>query len=117
MHIVEDDAHRVIANRMQFQDRHVALAANGPALGRRMALHLGARAAHAQIFRRQFEALAVVNDTTKVLRSFCRRSSVGQGPVGAPSQSYSSDITRYRRAVAVTFTPRPERRRHAPSTS
>src|SRR6476469_4360860 len=60
MQIVEDDAHRVIADRMQFQDRHVALAGNGPALGRRMALHLGAWAAHAQKFRRQFEALAAV---------------------------------------------------------
>src|SRR5580704_12823775 len=47
VHIVEGQPHRVIADRMHFEDLHRFLAADGAPLARRMALDLGARAAHA----------------------------------------------------------------------
>src|SRR4051812_27730494 len=55
MQVVEHQPHGVIADRDDFQNRDIALAADGLALLRRMALHLGARAAHAQIFRGKLE--------------------------------------------------------------
>ena len=58
--IVEDQPHGVIADRLDFQDHHIALARHGLALVGRMALHLGARAFHAQIFGRQGETVAAL---------------------------------------------------------
>src|SRR5262245_7990 len=46
--VVEHETHRIVADRMDFQDRHVALAGHRLSLVRGMALHLGARADHAQ---------------------------------------------------------------------
>src|SRR5262249_11579105 len=60
MHVVEHQSHGVIADRVNFDDRHVALAADRLALGRRMPLNLRARAQHAQEFGRKFERFAVV---------------------------------------------------------
>src|ERR1700734_1298280 len=60
MHVVEGQPHRVIADRMHFEDLHRFLAADGAPLARRMALDLGARAAHAQIFGGEVETLAAV---------------------------------------------------------
>jgi hypothetical protein len=57
--VVEHQPHGIIADRLHLQDRHVLLAGNGLALVRRMALDLGARAFHPQIFSRKIEALAV----------------------------------------------------------
>src|SRR5579864_9655053 len=60
VHVVEGQPHRVIADRMQFEDLHRRFAADGAPLARRMALDLGARAAHAQIFGGESKTLAAV---------------------------------------------------------
>ena len=60
VHVVERQPHGVIADRMHFEDLHRFLAADGAPLARRMALDLGARAAHAQIFGGEIETLAAV---------------------------------------------------------
>src|SRR4029077_2895729 len=60
VHVVEGQPHRVIADRMQFEDLHRLLAADDAPLARRMSLDLGARAAHAQIFGGEIETLAAV---------------------------------------------------------
>ena len=60
MQIVEYQPHRVIADRMHLHNLHIALAGDDAALGGRMALHLGAWTADAQVFGRQFEAFTVV---------------------------------------------------------
>src|SRR5438270_5650720 len=60
MLVVEHRTHGVIADGLELQDRDVALARNRLALGRRVPLHLGARAADAQILGAQVEALAVI---------------------------------------------------------
>src|SRR5882757_883739 len=60
MHIVEDEPHRVIADRVHFEDGDVLLACDGLALIRRMALHFGAGALHAQVFGGEVECLAAV---------------------------------------------------------
>src|SRR3984885_15542458 len=60
VHVVERQPHGVIADRMHFEDLHRFLAADGAPLARRMALDLGARAAHAQIFGGEIKTLAAV---------------------------------------------------------
>src|SRR5207237_9050704 len=60
VHVIEGEPHRVVANRRHLHDGDVLLAGDRFALGRRMALHLGARAAHTQILGREVIALAVV---------------------------------------------------------
>src|SRR5580700_5641322 len=60
MHVVERQPHRVIADRMDFEDLYRLLAADGAPLAWRVALDLGARAAHAQIFGGEIETLAAV---------------------------------------------------------
>src|SRR5690349_10439365 len=60
MHVVEDEPHCVVADGMQLEDLHVALAGYGTPFARRVTLDLSARAAHAQIFGRQLETLAAV---------------------------------------------------------
>jgi hypothetical protein len=84
MQIVEDDAHRIIADRMQFHDFHVALAG----AVRRSAGEWPCTSALGLRTRRYSAGSSKLwplsNDTTKVPRSFCRRSSVGQGPAEAP---------------------------------
>src|SRR6202035_861676 len=67
MHIVKDEPHRVIADRIQLEDLYVLLAANGAPLARRMALLFGARTAHAQIFGRQIKTFAAVEGHRKRL--------------------------------------------------
>ena len=62
MQIVEDEADRVIADRIHLQDGDVLLARDRLALGGRMALHFGARASHPQIFGRKIEARASIED-------------------------------------------------------
>src|ERR1700733_2992722 len=65
VHVVEHQPYRVIADREQFQNLHILLARYGAPLARRVALDLGARAAHAQIFRGHIEALAAVESDRK----------------------------------------------------
>src|SRR6266700_7021479 len=60
MHVVEDEAHRIVPDRVDLEHHDVLLARHGLALVGRMALHLGARALHPQIFGRKLVALAVV---------------------------------------------------------
>src|SRR5262245_61352749 len=60
VHVVEHETHRIVANGLHFEDRHVLLAGDGLALVRRMALHLGARAAYAQILGGELIALAAI---------------------------------------------------------
>ena len=55
--IVEGDADRIVADRLDLQDRDVALARHGHALLGRMALHFGRWRDHAQHFGRQLERL------------------------------------------------------------
>ena len=58
--VVEQQAHRIVAHRLDADDGHVALARHGAPLIRAVALHLGARAFHPQVFRGQAEMGAVV---------------------------------------------------------
>src|ERR1700681_1820143 len=60
VHVVESQPHGVIADLVHFENLHRFLAANGAPLARRMALDLGARAAHAQIFGGKIKTLAAV---------------------------------------------------------
>ena len=50
VHIVENKSHRIIADRMYFQNLHVLFAGNGAAFARRMPLNVRARAADTQVF-------------------------------------------------------------------
>src|SRR5215472_19332689 len=50
VHVVEDQPHCIIADRMQFQDFDILLSSNGPPFTRRMTLNFGAWAAHTEIF-------------------------------------------------------------------
>src|SRR6202521_436994 len=58
MHVVEGEPHGIIADRLHLENFHISLARNGFSLVRRMALDLGARALHAQVFGRQYKVLA-----------------------------------------------------------
>src|SRR5882757_9377006 len=69
MHIVEDQPHRVIADRVHFEDGDVLLASHGLALVGGMALHLGAGALDAQVFRTEIERLAAVEGDGQRLAS------------------------------------------------
>src|SRR5215470_4847535 len=60
VHVVEGEPRGVIADRVDLEDRDLALARYGLALVRRMALHLGARAFDAQVFGRQRKAFAAL---------------------------------------------------------
>ena len=89
MHVVEFKPHRIIADRLNFQNHHIPLARNGLALVGRMALHLGARTFHAQIFRRQREAAAALESNRQ------RLAVLGKAQFGRPrglgsSHSYES---------------------------
>ncbi|CCV13693.1 hypothetical protein MESS4_590056 [Mesorhizobium sp. STM 4661] len=57
--IVESDADGIVADRLDLEDRDVALTGNGHALFGRMALHFGRRRGDTQKLRRQFERLMV----------------------------------------------------------
>ncbi len=57
MHVVERQPYGVIAGRGDLQNCDILLAADGLAFGRRMTLHLGARAFDPQIFSAQLEFL------------------------------------------------------------
>src|SRR5690606_11803642 len=57
--IVEDDAHRVVPDRTQIRNFHMALARNRNPLVRAVALHLGGWAHHAQHLGCQLVALAI----------------------------------------------------------
>ena len=78
MHVVEDEPHRVVADRIDLQDHHFALARHRLALVWRMALHLGARALHTQIFGRQREVVAALE------RDGERPLVLGQTQFGGP---------------------------------
>src|ERR1700686_3796727 len=67
MHVIERQPHRVIADRMHFEDLHRFLAADGAPLARRVTLDLGARAAYAQIFSGEIKALAAVEGDGRCL--------------------------------------------------
>jgi len=58
--IREAQQHGVVADRLDRVDVHVALAADEHALSRPVPLHFRARRMDAQVFRRQPEALAVI---------------------------------------------------------
>ena len=58
--IIEDDAHRVMSDRFQAHDLHVALARHELTFQRTVALHFGAGRFHPQIFRSQLIVLAIV---------------------------------------------------------
>jgi hypothetical protein len=60
VHVIKGKPHRIIANRMQFEDLHILLAADRTSFAWRMSLNLGARTAHAKIFGGKIEAVAVV---------------------------------------------------------
>src|SRR3982074_2267228 len=60
MHVVEDEPHRVIADRGHLEDGDVLLACDSFAFVGRMALHLGAGAFDAQVFGIEVESLAVI---------------------------------------------------------
>src|ERR1700685_4759820 len=70
VHVVKCQPHRVIADRMHFEDLHRLLAADGAPLARRMALYLGARAAHPQIFSSKIKTLAAVESDSQRLAIF-----------------------------------------------
>src|SRR4051794_29720570 len=59
-HIVEPEPHRVIADGIDGENGHVALAANRLALCLGMPLHFGRGAGHAKQFRGKTESLAIV---------------------------------------------------------
>src|SRR6185312_14698950 len=59
MHVVEDEPHGVVADRMDFEDLHLALAADELALVGVVALHFGARTFDAKIFGRKLEPFAI----------------------------------------------------------
>ena len=67
MQVVEHEPHRVIADRMHFEERNALLAGNGLALVWRMALHLGARTLHAQVFGAEVERFAALEDDCQCL--------------------------------------------------
>jgi hypothetical protein len=80
VHVVESKPHRVIADRMHFEDLHIPLAADRAPLARRVALHFGARTAYAQIFGGKIEALTAVESDAErrsilVQSQFCRPRS------------------------------------------
>src|SRR4051794_36784735 len=60
MHVVEDELHGVIPDRLDADDLDVALARHRLALGRAVPLHLGRGARHPQVFGRKLESRAVV---------------------------------------------------------
>src|SRR5688572_6117476 len=60
MHVVEDQPHGVIADRMHFENGDVLLARDRLALVRRMALDLGTWTLDPQIFGIELEAAAIV---------------------------------------------------------
>src|ERR1700674_2303691 len=80
MQVVERQAHGVIADRVDLQDRHIALAGNGLALVRRVALNFGARTVNAQEFGRELERLAGLERHAK------RRLVLAQPHFGRPSR-------------------------------
>src|SRR3984893_15298372 len=67
MHVVEREPHRIIADRMHFEDLHRRFAADGAPLARRMALNFGAWAAHAQIFGGEIKTLTAVEGNSERL--------------------------------------------------
>ena len=60
MHVVEPDSDGIITDGIDRKNGHVALAANGFALGFGMPLHFGGRAGYPEQFRGKVENLAVV---------------------------------------------------------
>src|SRR6266853_2001868 len=62
MHVVEHQPNCIVADRLDFEDRDVALAGDRLALVRGMSLDFGARAVDAQEFGRKFERFACVED-------------------------------------------------------
>src|SRR5690242_20028073 len=69
MAVVEQDAHRVIADRLQPGNLYRALAGDDLLLPRPVALHFGAGRFDAQVFRRQTKPLAGIEaDSEQGLR-------------------------------------------------
>src|SRR6266853_3009704 len=60
VHIVEPQSHRIIADRINGENRHVALSANRLALRFGMTLHFGGRTGHTKQFRGESESPAIV---------------------------------------------------------
>src|SRR6267378_2677316 len=60
VHIVETEPHRIIADRINGENRHVALSANRFALRFGMTLHFGGGAGHTEEFRREREGIAIL---------------------------------------------------------
>ncbi len=60
MHVVEHEPHGVVPDRLHLEDHHLALAGDGLAFIRVMALHLRARALDAQILGGQREGAAAL---------------------------------------------------------
>jgi hypothetical protein len=72
MHVVEHEAHGVIADRMDFEDLHAALAADELALVRVVALHFGARTFDAKIFGRKLEPFVIFERNRERLAVFAK---------------------------------------------
>src|SRR5665213_1587039 len=68
MAVVEAQQHRVIANRLDRVDIHVRLAGHEHLLAASVALHLGARRMHAQVFGWETECFAAVERDFKHVR-------------------------------------------------
>src|SRR6267378_4759772 len=71
VHIVETEPHRIIADRINGENRHVALSANRFALRFGMTLHFGGGAGDAEQFRGETESLAVVKCDVQRPAVFC----------------------------------------------
>src|SRR5580700_5148568 len=67
MHVVENEAHRVVSDRLDLEDLHVPLAGHGLALGGRMPLHLGTWTSDPQVLGIEREILAAVEGNAERL--------------------------------------------------
>ena len=76
---VEGEAHRIVPDRVDFQDHDVALPRHGFALVRRMPLHFRARALDPEIFGRKLKPLAAVERNREGL------AVLAQAKFGRPS--------------------------------
>src|SRR5437868_9207542 len=98
MHVVEGEPHRIIADRLHLENLHISLARNGFSLVRRVTLHFGAWALHAQVFGGQQKLLAAIEADRKPL------AILGKPDFGRPGHGRASTDRVWDRRVAFRGT-------------